>query len=337
MSTLPSQQVHVTRRTWLGLTALSLSTGTLPIQAQAATPFPSRPITVVVPMAPGGSTDYIARSVAQELTKALGQSAIVDNKAGATGAIGAQFVARAAADGHTLLLAPSSVVVMNPLVSKVSYDPTKDLKPVGRICVVESIIVARRGAGFTSLRDMIQYAKANPGKLTYGSNGAGSAFHLAGELLQQMGDFKMLHVPYKGASQAEAGLLSNEIDVLVTNTVSAMPHIRSGRITPLAVAGSLGRSRELPDLPQAQDTVPGYIADTWAALYAPAGTPDGVVNQLSAALNTYLRDPQNVKAMRDRGMEPTPGSPAELVRYQAEELAKWSKVTTALRAAGRLE
>lgn len=325
------------RRKVLKYTAMALAGMGSTSWAQPTAPFPSRPISIVVPMAPGGSTDYIARTVGQEMTKALGQSAVVENKVGATGAIGTQFVARSAPDGHTLLVAPSSVVVMNPLVSKVPYDPVKDLKPVGRMCIVEVIIAASKKTGFKSLADLVNFAKANPEKLSFGSNGIGSAFHLAGEFLQQLGGFKMLHVPYKGASLAEAALLANEIDVLVTNTVSVAPYVKAGRITALAVAGSLGRSRELPDLPHAQDTIKGYVVDTWAALYAPSGTSDTVVNQLNGVLNGYLRDPKNAEAMRDRGMEPTPGTPADLVRYQAEELAKWTKVTNVLRAAGRLE
>ncbi len=325
------------RRSVIALAAAGGVCASVGVRAQGQQPFPTRAMNIVVPMAPGGSTDYIARTVGLELSKALGQPAVIDNKAGATGAIGTQYVARSTPDGHTLLVAPSSVVVMNPLVSKVPYDPVKDLKPVGRMCLVEVIVVASKKSGFTSLGDVVNYAKKNPGKLTFGSNGVGSAFHLAGEFMQQLGDFKMLHVPYKGASLAETALLSNEIDILVTNTVSAMPHIKSGKITPLAVAWSLGRSRALPNLPLAQSTIPGYVVDTWLGLYGPAGTEDGVVNKINGVLNAYLRDPSHAEAMRDRGMEPTPGTPEDLVKYQTEEFAKWTKVTAALRAAGRLE
>ena len=305
--------------------------------ADAQETFPTRPLSVVVPMAPGGSTDYLARTVAQHLSETLGKPVVVDNKAGATGAIGTSFVAKAPADGHTLLVAPSSVVVVNPLVSKVPYDIVRDLKPIGLLAKVEVVVVAARETGFKSLADMIDYAKKHPGKLTYGSNGQGSAFHLAGEMLGLMAGVEMLHVPYKGASLAEAALLSNEINVMVTNTISAMPYIKSGKVVPLAIASSSGKSRELPQVPLAAETLPGYTADTWLALYAPASTADAVVDRLNSAVNAYLHDPQHVAALRSRGMEPAPGTPGDLQRYQAQELAMLTKVATALRAAGRLE
>ncbi|MDP1837508.1 MAG: tripartite tricarboxylate transporter substrate binding protein [Reyranella sp.] len=320
-------------RSAVGVAALALLAPA--VHAQEA--FPTKPLSVVVPMAPGGSTDYLARTVAQQLSETLGKPVVVDNKAGATGAIGTSFVAKAAPDGHTLLVAPSSVVVVNPLISKVPYDVARDFKPVGLLAKVEVIVVAAKDKGFKTLADMIAYAKKNPGKLTYGSNGQGSAFHLAGEMLALQAGIELLHVPYKGASLAEAALLSNEIDIMVTNTISAMPYIKSGKIVPLAIASSSGKSRELPDVPLATETLPGYTADTWLALYAPAGTSDAVVDKLNAAVNAYLRDPQQAAALRSRGMEPSPGTAQDLQRYQAQELAMWTKVANALKAAGRLE
>jgi tripartite-type tricarboxylate transporter receptor subunit TctC len=316
-----------------GLAAMALFASA----AHAQEAFPTKPLSVVVPMAPGGSTDYLARTVAQHLSEALGKPVVVDNKAGATGAIGTSFVARAPADGHTLLVAPSSVIVVNPLVSKVSYDTVRDLKPIGLLAKVEVIVVAAKETGFKTLADMIEYAKKHPGKLTYGSNGQGSAFHLAGEMLALQAGVEMLHVPYKGASLAEAALLSNEIDIMVTNTISAMPYIKSGKVVPLAIASSSGKSRELPEVPLATETLRGYTADTWLALYAPAATSDAVVDKLNAAVNDYLRDPQQAAALRSRGMEPAPGTADDLQRYQAQELATWTKVAKALKAAGRLE
>lgn len=330
-------QARFSRRKFV-VGAGSLAAIALPAAApDAQETFPTKPLSVVVPMAPGGSTDYLARTVAQYLSEALGKPVVVDNKAGATGAIGTSFVAKAPADGHTLLVAPSSVVVVNPLVSKVSYDIVRDLRPIGLLAKVEVVVVAAKETGFKSLVDMIDYAKKHPGKLTYGSNGQGSAFHLAGEMLGLMAGVEMLHVPYKGASLAEAALLSNEINIMVTNTISAMPYIKSGKVVPLAIASSSGKSRELPEVPLAAETLPGYTADTWLALYAPAATGDAVVERLNSAVNAYLRDPQHVAALRSRGMEPAPGTPGELQDYQARELAMWTKVATALKAAGRLE
>ncbi len=293
-------------------------------------------MTGVVPMAAGGSTDFAARALAQELGQAVGQAVVVENRAGATGAIGTQAVVKAAPDGNTLLVAPSSVVVFNPLVSSVPYDPVKDLTPIGLISKVETIIVASRDSGLTSLRGLIDYAKAHPRKLNYGSNGMGSAFHLAGELFLNMAGIEATHVPYKGASLAEVALLSNEINWMVTNTVSAMPHIKSGRMVPLAIVSTLGKSRELPDVPDANDTVPGYYADTWVGLYGPAGVPKDVAARLNGMLNQYLNDEKQAAELRRRGLEPTPGSQEDLQAFQRSELAKWSKVVAALKTAGRL-
>lgn len=337
MTNFQSSVSTISRRSTICLGVALLAATSTSVWAQQDALYPSKPISIVVPMSPGGSTDYVGRTIGQAMTSALGQTVLIDNRAGATGAIGTQYVAKSSPDGYTLLFAPSSVLVMNPLVNKVSYDTARDLKPVGLVCLVEVIIVASKATGFKTLEDLINYAKANPGKLTFGSNGLGSAFHLAGEYLQQLAEIDMLHVPYKGASMAEAALLSNEINVLITNTVSAIPHINAGSIVPLAVASSLGKSRELPDLPLAKDTVPGYVVDTWLGLYSPAGTSDAVVGKLNKFLNSYLQDPKNIEIMRTRGMEPKPGTSAELTRFQTAELSKWTTVTSGLRAAGRLK
>jgi len=305
--------------------------------AQTKEVFPSRSVSLVVPMSPGGSTDQMARSLAQRLTKTLGQPTVVENKAGATGAIAANFVARASGDGHTLLMAPSSVVVVNPLVSNVQYDIKRDFRPVGLFAVVETIIVASKKTGFQTLADVISFAKKNPGKLTFGSNGIGSSFHLAGEFLQLLAGVELLHVPYKGAAPAEAALLANEIDIAVTNTVSILPHIKSGAVTPIAIlSSSRSPSRGLPQVPHASATLPGYVVDTWAGLYAPASTSTEVILRLNTELNKFLLDPDSAEYLRTKGVEPAPGTPDDLVQFQEKELAKWAKVVTAAKAAGRL-
>jgi tripartite-type tricarboxylate transporter receptor subunit TctC len=304
--------------------------------AQGTTAFPSKPISVVVPMSPGGATDVVARIFAQQLSQALGQPALVENKPGATGAIGATHVARAAADGHTLLVGPSSVMVVNPLVTKAPYDVARDFRPVGLLARAETIIVTNPASGFKTLNDVIQYAKKNPGKLAFGSNGQGGAFHLAGEFLQLAAGIELLHVPYKGAAPAETALMSGEIGLMVTNTVSVLPHIRSGRLVPLAIA-SPGRSRELPNVPHASDTVPGYVVDTWVGLYAPAGTSDAAITRLSGVTNAFLRAPENIEAMRARGLEPVPGTPEDAVKFQNQEMAMWTRVVTEAKAKGRLD
>lgn len=317
------------------LFALALAACATPALANADA-FPSKSIAVVVPMSPGGATDVLARLLAQHLTQALGQPVVVENKPGATGSIGAQHVARADPEGYTLLLAPSSVAVVNPLVSKVPYDFEHDFRPVGLLAHAETVLVASSASGLKSLDDVIRYAKQNPGKLKFGSNGQGGALHLGAEFLQQAAGIELTHIPYKGASQAETALASGEIDLMVTNTISAMPHIRAGRLVALAIA-SPGSSRELPQVPSASATLPGYAVDTWLGLYAPARTPDAVIARLNAATNAFLGEAATQEALRNRGFEPAPGTPAAALQFQRGEAAMWEKVVTQAKARGSLE
>jgi tripartite-type tricarboxylate transporter receptor subunit TctC len=314
---------------WGGLGA----SGTL--RAQPSGVFPERAITIVAPMAAGGSTDVVARLLAKSLTDALRQPALVENKPGATGAIGTMFVARAAPDGHTLLLAPGSVAVVNPLVAKVGYDFARDFRPVGLLAMVETVLVASRRSGLTSVAEVVERAKAHPGKLTFGSNGEGGSFHLAGELLALAADVELLHVPYKGAAPAETALVTGEIDLLVTNTVSVMHHIRSGAIVPLAVISS-SPSRELPAVPRGEAVLRGFTVDTWLGLYAPSATATATVAKLNEALNAFLRNRDVANDMLSRGLEPAPGSTDDALRFQQSETVKWSRVVDTLRAKKRL-
>ncbi len=305
------------------------------LMAQQSGDFPTGPITMVAPMAAGGSTDYAARLFARKLSDALGKPALVENKPGASGAIGAVFVARAPADGHTLLVAPSTVAVVNPLVTSVPYDINRDFRPIGMLARVETVLVASKRSGFASIADMVRHAKANPGKLTYGSNGQGSALHLAGEFLAQLAGVELLHVPYKGASLAETALLAGEIDLLVTNTVSVIQHVRAQTVVPLALLSS-SPSQQLPQLQRGSQALPGYVVDTWVAVYAPKGTSETAVSKLNRALNTFLSDRENAAEMVSRGLEPAPGSPEDAQRFVDAETAKWTKVVTSMKAGKRL-
>jgi tripartite-type tricarboxylate transporter receptor subunit TctC len=305
------------------------------LRAQSSGNFPERPITIVAPMAAGGSTDVVARLLAKNLTDALRQPALVENKPGATGSIGTMFVARSAPDGHTLLLAPGSVAVVNPLVTKVGYDFARDFRPVGLLAMVETVLVASRRSGLKSVAEVVDRAKANPGKLSFGSNGEGGSFHLGGELFALAADIDLLHVPYKGAAPAETALVTGEIDLLVTNTVSVMHHIRAGAIVPLAVISS-GRSRELPAVPRGDALLPGFTVDTWLGLYAPSATSAAAVLKLNETLNAFLRNKENADDMLSRGLEPAPGSIDDALRFQQAETARWSKVVDTLRAKKRL-
>lgn len=326
------------RRGMLSLVALAMSaTSFLPTlaSAQGKDAYPSKPITLVVPSEAGGAVDITARGLAQQLSMSLGKQVIVDNRPGASGAIGATYVARSAPDGYTLFVGPGTVMVVNPMVSKTQYDATRDFRAVGLLVSAELVFVTSQATGFKTLGDVVQYAKKNPGKLTYASNGQGSSFHLATELLQDMAGIEMLHVPYKGGASTETALLSGDIGFMLANTAYALPHIRSGRMVALAVASPEG-SKQLPEVPAASKTVPGYEANTWVGLYAPAGTSDDVIAKLNAAVNVYLRDPKHASDMRAIGLEPLPGSPADAVRFQSQEQAKWGRVVSLVRAKGRL-
>ncbi|MGO4326889.1 Bug family tripartite tricarboxylate transporter substrate binding protein [Cupriavidus sp. 2TAF22] len=316
----------------LGLAAMGLCAGIRPALAALD---PGRPVSIIVPTAPGATTDIMARAFARHLTRARGQAAVVENKTGATGAIGAQFVARAAPDGHTLLIGPSSTMVVNPLVQSVQYSTLNDFRIVGLLAKAETLIVANPAKGFRNLQDVIRYAKQNPGKLTYGSSGTGSVLHMAMEYLQLSAGIEMMHVPYKGTVQAEVALLSNEIDVLLTNTSSVEVHIRAGKLVPLAITSSTAGS-ELRGVPRASGAVPGYSVDTWLGVYVPARAGDDTVATLNAALNGFLADPASAGSMKNYGLTGAPGTPAEALQYQRAELGKWSQVVAAARAAGRV-
>lgn len=332
-----ASRINLSRRTLLqGGAALGVgSLFSINVGAREKSGFPTRAITIITPMAAGGSTDIGGRMIAENMGRQLGQSLIVDNRPGAAGAIGAQAVANADPDGYTLLLAPSSVVVVNPLVNQTNYDVERDFRPVSPLATAETILVASAASGFKTLDDVIQQAKANPGKIAYGSNGPGSAFHLAGEYLQMLADIELLHVPYKGAAPAEVALMGGEISLMVTNTASALPHIRSGKFTALAIL-STGASRELPDVPPATATVPGYVINTWVGLYAPAGTETARVDRINAAANAALSNAELAEALRARGLEPALGSAEDLTRFAARERKVWSEIVTAVRAKGQL-
>ncbi|MCK1513210.1 tripartite tricarboxylate transporter substrate binding protein [Bradyrhizobium sp. 190] len=326
------------RRGAMNLMALVLCAMTFvptPASAQNKDAYPTRLITLVVPSEAGGAVDITARSLAQHLSKTLGKSVIVENRSGASGAIGATYVARSAPDGYTLLVGPGTVMVVNPMVSKTQYDATRDFRAAGLLVSAELVFVTSPATGFKTLDDVIQYAKKNPGKLTYASNGPGSSFHLATELLLNMVGIDLLHVPYRGGASTATAMLAGDIGIMLANTAYVLPYIRSGSMVALAIA-SPGQSSELPDVPAASKTVPGYEANTWIGLYAPAGTSDEVIAKLNAEMNTYLRDPKGAAEMRAKGLEPLSGSPEDAVRFQSQEQEKWGRVVSLVRAKGQL-
>ncbi len=289
--------------------------------------FPQRPVTLVVPTPPGGSTDFTARLIVEPLTRALGQPVIVDNKPGASGNIGNQFVARAKADGHTLLMAYSGYQVGNPhLFKDTGWDPIKDFVPVAMVTRAPQVFAIHHALPVNSLQELIAYAKKNPGKLNYASSGNGSIQHIAGELFKQLTGTFITHIPYRGSGPAVQDLLAGTVDLHITTPASVVSHIKSGRLRALAVT-SPKRLASLPDVPTATEAgLKGYDLDSWFALYAPAGTPPAVVQQLNAEVNKILQMPEVRKKAEDSGTSVEAFTPAQLGEFTRKELDYWGGV-----------
>jgi len=295
--------------------------------AAAQGAFPSKPINIIVPFSAGGTTDILARIVGQYLGEELGQPVIIDNRPGAGGNIGGMAAARSAADGYTLFMGTVGTHAINQsLYSKMPFDPIKDFAPLSRVATVPNLLVANPAQPFKNVKELIAYAKANPGKVNFGSSGSGSSEHLSGELFKSMTKVDMVHVPYKGSAPAMTDLLGNQISVMFDNMPSAIQHVRSGKLRPIAVT-TAKRSPELPNVPTiAEAGVPGYEATSWFGMLAPAATPAPIVAKLNAALVKVLAQPDIKKKINDQGAEAYSETPAEFAAFIQKESVKWGKV-----------
>ncbi len=289
--------------------------------------FPERPITIVVPSAPGGSTDFTARLIAEPLSRALGQPVVVDNKAGASGNIGNQIVAKAKPDGYTLLLAYSGFQVGNPhLFKKTGWDPIKDFAPVSMLTRAPQVLATRANLPVNNVRELIAFAKANPDKLNYASSGNGSIQHIAAELFKQMTGTSITHVPYKGAGPAVQDLLGGQVDLFITTPASVVQHIKADKLKGLAVTSN-ARLTSLPQVPTTREVdLKDFTLDSWFALYAPAGTPNEVVQLLNTEIAKILTSPELKKRAEDAGTLIEHMGPAQLGDYTRKELAYWGRV-----------
>ena len=289
--------------------------------------FPERPITIVVPSAPGGSTDFTARLIAEPLSRALGQPVVVDNKAGASGNIGNQIVAKAKPDGYTLLLAYSGFQVGNPhLFKKTGWDPIKDFAPVSMLTRAPQVLATRANLPVNNVRELIAFAKANPDKLNYASSGNGSIQHIAAELFKQMTGTSITHVPYKGAGPAVQDLLGGQVDIFITTPASVVQHIKADKLKGLAVTSN-ARLTSLPQVPTTREVdLKDFTLDSWFALYAPAGTPNEVVQLLNTEIAKILTSPELRKRAEDAGTLIEHMGPAQLGDYTRKELAYWGRV-----------
>ena len=294
--------------------------------AQAADTYPSRPIRMIVAYPPGGGTDQVGRVMADQLSQTLGQNVVVDNRGGATGNIGTELAARAVPDGYTLLMgnvAPNAVNVS--LFKKLGFDPVKDFAPVSLVAVTPNILVTNPSIPVKTVKELIAYAKAKPGALNFPSAGVGSSSHLAGEMLKSMTGISMVHIPFKGGGPALVAVIAGEVQIMFATMPAAMPHVKSGKVKPVAVT-TAKRSQAMPDLPTiAESGVKGYEASTWYGLLAPARTPQAIVTRLHGNTVKILAGPTRQR-LEVQGFEPEGGTPAEFTAYIKSEIIKWAKV-----------
>lgn len=286
------------------------------------------PINIVTPLAAGSASDVALRIVAEKLTAALGQPIIVDNQTGASGAIGAEKVARAAPDGGTLCGCNNAVLVVLPHLRKVGFDPVKSFRPVGMVAVLSLVMVVNPSLPVKNVQEFVAYAKANPGKVSYATGGVGSAQHIAMSMFETATGLKLLHVPYKGASPSAVAVAAGEVQVMFNAIGSVIPLIKAGKLRAIAVGGAQ-RTSAMASVPTvAEQGVPGYDYTSWLGIVAPAGTSDEVVNRISAELTKVLREPETVKRLADNGMDPSVMTPAQMSDYLAVDFARMAKVVT---------
>jgi len=296
--------------------------------ATSAQPYPSRLIRIVVPLPPGGSNDVVARLIAEKLGTGLGQPAVVENRPGASGNIAAEFVAKSAPDGHTLLMANTAHVINPSLFARLPYDPIRDFAPVALTTSVHFALVVHPSLPASSVKGFIALARARPGTVTYASAGNGAPHHLAMELIQSMTGTKLTHVPYKGAGQFVPALVSGEVVSVIGAINSLLPHVRSGRLRALGMAGPR-RTPLLPEVPVIAETLPGFALDNWGGMLVPAGTPRPVVERLNTEITKALRDPQVRNRMVPQGIEIITSTPEEFQDLMKSHMAKSAKLIKA--------
>ena len=319
----------MTKRQTLALMACALASATLPAaRAQApAASWPSKPIRWVVPFPPGGAMDAIARTLGEKAGKTLGQPFVIENKPGAGGNIGADFVAKQPGDGYTLMITSIGMATNKPLYGKLSYDPIKDFAPVSLLAVVPNVLVTNATQpDVKTAKDVIAAARKAPGKLTYASAGNGTSIHLAGEVFTSLAQVDMLHVPYKGSGPAVSDLLGGQVNYMFDSITSARPHIESGKLRALGLT-TAKRSKSLPNVPTlAEAGLPGYEVSPWFAVFMPAATPKDIVAKVNAALLEAMKDPDVVKRFETIGAEPVGSTPEEMAQHLARESERWTKL-----------
>ncbi|MCZ8106434.1 MAG: tripartite tricarboxylate transporter substrate binding protein [Burkholderiales bacterium] len=310
-----------------GLAGLSLA---LPAGASWAQDFPKRQITMVVPFAAGGSTDLVARLLAQKLTEQMGVNVIVENRAGAGGNIGAAAVAKAEPDGYTVLYGTISTHTLNPLMAKRSaYDPVKDFEPIALVGSIPNVMIVHPSVPAKDVKELIAAAKADPAKFSYASSGVATPLHLSGEMFNRMAGTQMAHVPYRGAGPAMNDLIAGQVPVMFDNLPTSIEQIKAGKARALGVT-TKERVKQMPDIPTLHEQgLTGYETYSWQALFAPAKTPKAVVDRINAEVIKALKDPALLKRLDELTMTVTPSSPEGLGKHVVEQLATWGPITKA--------
>jgi len=301
----------------------------LPADHALAQTYPARPVRLVVAYPPGGPVDIMGRTIALRLTEYFGHNVLVDNRAGASGIVGTEIVARSAPDGYTLLVAPSAIAIQHTLYSKLPYDALKDLAWVASLAEAPLVLVVHPSVPARNVKELVALARARPGQLSYASPGSGSANHLSGEMLKAMAGLDVVHVPYKGGAPAEVDLLGGHVAFMFNTIPSALPHVRSGRLRALGITWAR-RSQTAPEIPTIAETaLPGFDAGTWYGLAGPAGLPRNVVARISQDVNRALQSPEMKERMSQLGLQAMGGSPEDFDRFAREEVVKWAKVVKA--------
>ncbi|HZQ62623.1 MAG TPA: tripartite tricarboxylate transporter substrate binding protein [Casimicrobiaceae bacterium] len=313
---------HSSRRL---LCLLSLAVGFWPMAVGAQ--YPDRPVRLVVPFPAGGGADNLARAIVPRVAAALGATIVIDNKPGAGGNVGAELVAHAAPDGYTLLYGTNGTHAINAsLYGNLRFDPVKDFAPVSRMTQIAAMLVVNPSLPIRTMPELLQYARAHPGKLNFASAGNGTTSHLAGELLKTMAGVDLVHVPYRGGGLAAADVMSGQVEIMIDVMPNVFPLVKGGRLRGLAVT----TPRRFPTAQEyatiAESGVPGFEVSAWDGIFAPAGTPRGIIDRLNAAIRTALDDPELRETLLSRGAQAVAGTPEDLAQHVAREAVKWAKV-----------
>lgn len=316
----------LTRRGLILASAAGLTTLCAPLAAQTQTGYPTKPVVIIVPFAPGGGSDYVARMIANKLTERTGKTFIIDNRPGGGTNIGNDIAAHAPADGYTLLLGQFTLSANPYLYTGLRYQVDKDFVPVVHIANAPTVLVIGANSPVKDVKGLIDSARSAPGKLNFASGGAGTSVHLAGELFKASNKLFMVHIPYRGSSPAMTDLIGGQVDMMFDTSTSALPHVKGGKVRALAVSGSQ-RLKELPNVPTfAEQGMPGFDVPAWYGILAPTGTPPAAVQWLNTEINQVLKDPGVTAKLDQNGALAVGGSPAQLGEFMKQQAGKWAKL-----------